>query len=308
MLKWFIMDLKIVFMGSPEFALPSLAHLIDSYQVVGVVTQPDRPAGRGKKTQPPPVKEAALAHNIPVIQPRRLKEEAAQQQLRSWNPDLMVVVAFGQILRQEVLDLPRYGCINVHASLLPRWRGAAPIQAALYHGDRESGVTIMKMDAGIDTGPILSQQSVKIDETDNALTLSERLARLGADLLLDTLPRYLNGELEPQPQPEKGAAYVSMIHKEDGKLDFSRTAQALRNQIRAYHPWPGTFFDIDGERLKVQEAEVDYSIDLDEGERGVVNGYPVIGTSAGNLLIQVIQPAGKKPMSGEVFLRGYRAW
>lgn len=302
------MDLKIVFMGSPKFALPSLKGLIETYNVVGVITQPDRPAGRGKKLVSPPVKELALEHAVPVIQPHRLKEEAAQQQLHIWNPDLIVVAAFGQILRQNVLDLPQYGCINVHASLLPRWRGAAPIQAAIYHGDQESGVTIMKMDAGIDTGPILSQKKVKISESETVVTLGARLSYLGADLLLNTLPGYLKGDIQPQAQPELGAAYVSMIHKTDGLLDFSRSAQALINQIRAYNPWPGTYFDINGERIKVHEGEVDFSILLNAGQREIIDGYPAVGTSEGNLIIKVIQPAGKKPMAGDVFLRGYREW
>ncbi|MAT43160.1 MAG: methionyl-tRNA formyltransferase [Anaerolineaceae bacterium] len=302
------MNVKIVFMGSPEFALPSLSGLIKNYDVIGVVTQPDRPAGRGKKLLSPPVKDLALEHRIPVIQPRRLKEEIALEQLTQWNPDLIVVVAFGQILKQNVLDMPKYGCINVHASLLPRWRGAAPIQASVYHGDTESGVTIMKMDAGIDTGPILRQKKVNLRENETAVSLGNRLSQLGAELLIDTLPGYLRGEIIPQPQPENGATYVSMIDKWDGLLDFSRPAFALINQIRAYNPWPGTFFDIQNERLKIHEAELDFSDKLAVGERGVVNGYPVIGTSEGNLLIRVIQPSGKKPMPGDVFLRGFRVW
>ncbi len=302
------MNVKIVFMGSPEFALPSLMGLIKTYEVVGVITQPDRPAGRGKKLVAPPIKDLALEKNIPLIQPRRLKEEGARQQLDLWNPDLIVVVAFGQILRQDVLDLPKYGCINVHASLLPRWRGAAPIQAAVYHGDTESGVTIMKMDAGIDTGPILSQKKVKLTKNETAVTLGERLSYIGAELLLETLPGALSGEIKPKPQPKTGATYVSMIQKTDGLLDFTRTACELINQIHAYNPWPGTYFDIENERFKVHEADVDFSAKLEICQRAVVNGYPVIGTSEGNLIIRVIQPSGKKPIPGNVFLRGFRAW
>jgi methionyl-tRNA formyltransferase len=301
------MDLKIVFMGSPDFALPSLKMLIEAYDVVGVITQPDRPAGRGKKTISPPVKEIALEQTIPVIQPLRLRDEAIQQ-LRHWNPDLIVVVAFGQILRQNVLDLPKFGCINVHASLLPRWRGAAPIQAALYHGDAESGVTIMKMDAGIDTGPILSQHKVDIQEADTAITLGKRLSELGAALLLKTLPGYLNGTIEPIPQPNEGATYVSMIQKTDGFLDFNRSAHALINQIRAYNPWPGTYFDRRMDRFKVHEAWVDFTVKNEAGQPCIIDGYPAVGTPHGNLVIKTIQPSGKKPMPGDVFLRGYREW
>ena len=182
-----------VFMGSPDLALPILQALAAHYPIVGVVTQPDRPAGRGQALTPPPVKVLAEKLALPVIQPRRLREPEAMERLRSWAPELIVVAAFGQILRPEVLDLPRYGCINVHASLLPRWRGAAPIQAAILHGDADTGVTIMKMDPGVDTGPLLSQRSLPISPQDTAASLSEKLSALGAELLLETLPAYLKG-------------------------------------------------------------------------------------------------------------------
>lgn len=302
------MNQKIVFMGSPEFAVPTLNALMNAYNVVGIITQPDRPAGRGKKLISPPVKEVALTTQIPVIQPRRLRDEQATKQLSDWNPDLIVVVAFGQILRQNVLDLPPYGCINVHASLLPRWRGAAPIQAALYHGDPETGVTIMKMDAGIDTGPILAQQKVVIKEKDTAITLGNRLSTVGAELLINTLPGYLRDDIKPKAQPDEGATYVSMINKSEGLLDFSRTAEELKNQVRAYNSWPGTFFDIGEDRLKVHEVDLDFSVPLGMGERGSVDGFPAVGTKSGNFVIRSIQPAGKKVIPGDVFLLGYRNW
>ncbi len=193
---------RVVFMGSPEFSVPSLQALAAHYRVVGVVTQPDRPAGRGQALTPPPVKVLTQQLGLPTIQPQKLRLPEAMQQLRDWQPNLIVVTAFGQILRQEVLDLPAYGCVNVHASLLPRWRGAAPINAAILHGDSQSGVTIMRMDAGVDTGPMISQRATAIGSDETAIRLAERLAALGADLLVESLPGYLSGELALQPQDE----------------------------------------------------------------------------------------------------------
>src|SRR5512133_3549715 len=210
------MNIRIVFMGSPDFAVPSLRALAERYHVVGVVTQPDRPAGRGRVLTPPPVKVLAQELGIPTIQPEKLKEPEAQAALQEWAPDLIVVTAFGQILRKSVLALPRYGCVNVHASLLPRWRGAAPIQAAILNGDTHSGATIMILDPGIDTGPILAQEAMEIRADDTAETLGQRLSEAGADLLIRTLPGYLDGTLQPKPQPEEGATYAAMISKEEG--------------------------------------------------------------------------------------------
>src|SRR6185503_12625007 len=205
---------RVVFMGSPDFSLPTLRTLADAYDVVGVVTQPDRASGRGRELKPPPVKLLAQELDIPSIQPEKLRQADAMEQIRVWNPDLIVVAAFGQILRKDVLDLPRYGCINVHASLLPRWRGAAPINAAILHGDAETGVTIMKMDAGLDTGPMLAQRSIRLTREDTASSVTETLSHLGADLLIETLPDYLSGKIQPRPQPEEGVTYASMLKKE----------------------------------------------------------------------------------------------
>lgn len=295
-------------MGSPNFAIPSLRRLAAEMQVVGVVTQPDRPAGRGRVLTPPPVKELADSLGIDVIQPQRLRAPEAFEQLAAWQPDLIVVTAFGQILRQNVLDLPPYGCINVHASLLPRWRGAAPIQAALLHGDKEAGVTIMKMDAGVDTGPMLSQRATPIDPDDNAATLSDRLAELGAELLLETLPGYLRGEIKPQPQDESRATYASMLKKEDGLLDFSQPAEDLANKVRAYNPWPGAFFHWGGQLIKVQKVRPLSETRLAPGQTGVQSGQPVIGVGDGLLVLEEVQPAGKRLMPGKVFLNGARSW
>src|SRR5512137_934584 len=247
---------RIIFMGSLDFAVPALRALAQRYPVVGVVTQPDRPAGRGRTLKPPAVKEAALLLGLPVIQPEKLRQPEAMQQLAAWAPDLIVVAAFGQILRLEVLDLPKFGCINIHGSLLPRWRGAAPIQAAILAGDRETGVTMMKMDPGVDTGMILSQSSLPIAPDDTAGTLFARLAPLGANLLLETLPRYISGELQPQPQPAEGITYAPMLKKEAGLLDFTQPAVALERRVRALDPWPGTWFVWNNQPMKVLRASV----------------------------------------------------
>ena len=294
-------------MGSPDFAVPSLRRLAEHYPVVGVITQPDRPAGRGRQPTPPPVKVLAQELGIEVIQPERLKEPEAQEKLREWAPDLIVVTAFGQILRKSVLELPRHGCVNVHASLLPRWRGAAPINAAILHGDAEAGVTIMVMDPGIDTGPMLSQRRMAILPDDTTLSLGTRLAEDGADLLIETLPGYLSGEITPQPQGDEGATYASMLAKEDGRLDFTQPAEALERRVRAFNPWPGTFFDWQGQPLKVHKARV-VEGPAQTGVHLIIDGMPAVGTSAGCLVLTEVQPAGKKPMSGQDFLRGARGW
>jgi methionyl-tRNA formyltransferase len=298
---------KIVFMGSPDFSLSTLQALHENYPVVGVVTQPDRVAGRGRELKPPPVKTLALELGIPFIQPEKLREPEAMEQLRSWAPDAIVVAAFGQILKQEVLDLPEFGCINVHASLLPRWRGAAPINAAILRGDEETGITVMKMDAGLDTGPILSQSAVRIEPEETAGSLFEKLSTLGADLLLESLPKYFAGEIEPRPQPEEGATYAPMLKKEDGLLDFSLPAKELERKVRAFNPWPGTYFKWDGNLLKVHRASIGMG-KMREGKRGVYLGLPAVGTSENLLVLGEVQPAGKKPMPGKAFLAGARNW
>ncbi len=298
----------MVFMGSPDFAIPALEALADHYRLVGVVTQPDRPAGRGGKLKTPAVKEAALRLEIPFIQPEKLRNPETLAQLKAWAPDLIVVAAFGQILRPEVLNLPKWGCINIHGSLLPRGRGAAPIQAAILAGDQETGITIMKMDPGVDTGPILSQRAVPISPEDNAGTLFQKLALSGAQLLLDTLPSYLSGQLHPQPQPSEGVTYAPMLKKEDGLLDFTQPAAMLERRVRAFYPWPGTWFKYNNSPLKVMHARVCDEKSPGAGQRLTFLGYPAIGTGAGILILEEIQPAGKKIMNGKAFLAGERKW
>lgn len=294
-------------MGSPDFAVPSLRALAAAYRICGVVTQPDRPSGRGGVLTPPPVKVLAQELGLPLMQPEKLRAPEAMAQLTEWAPDVIIVAAFGQILRQNVLDLPRFGCVNVHGSLLPRWRGAAPIQAAILAGDAETGITIMKMDAGIDTGDILSMRAIPIAPDDTGGSLFEKMAQLGADLLLETLPRYLRGEIAPRPQPAEGATYAPMLKKEDGLLDFTHPATELERRVRAFNPWPSAWMLWQGAPLKIHRAHVD-TAKAQPGQRLVVNGLPAIGAGGGVLVLDEVQPAGKKPMPGKAFLAGARDW
>ena len=256
---------------------------------------------------PPPVNIAAQQLGLPVIQPEKLRAPEAFQQLVEWQPDLIVVAAFGQILRQNVLDLPKYGCINIHASLLPRHRGAAPIQAAILAGDAQTGVTIMKMEAGLDTGPMLRQRAIPIEPADTGGSLFEKLSQMGAELLLETLPGYLSGEILLQLQPEEGASYFGMIKKEDGLLDFTLPASELERKIRAFSPWPGTSFLWKNVPLKILRAHVSPG-QADPGKRVVAGMLPAIATSQGLIVFDELQPAGKKPMGGKAFLSGARDW
>jgi methionyl-tRNA formyltransferase len=299
---------KIVFMGSPDFALKSLVTLYDHFDVVAAFTQPDRPAGRGKELKPPAVKMLAQKLDIPIFQPHSLKDPEAVGQLKGLDPDLIVVAAYGQILRQAVLDIPKHGSINVHASLLPRWRGAAPIQAAILHGDTQSGVSIMRMDPGLDTGPVLSQRTITLDAEETAGSLSDKLALLGADLLIETLPGYLAGDIEPAEQDNELSTYAPMLKKSDGELDFENAADFLARQVRAYNPWPGTFIRLDGGMLKVHKASTLQQGKSHPGLKETIEDIPAIGTADGWLLLEKIQPAGKNPMSGADFLRGGRDW
>jgi methionyl-tRNA formyltransferase len=300
---------KIVFMGSPDFAVPSLRALAENFTVIGVITQPDRPAGRGRKLTPPPVKVLAGDLGIPTLQPQRLhKDSDALAQLRAWSPDLIAVAAFGQILKPEVLDLPPHGCLNVHGSLLPHWRGAAPLNAAILHGDSQTGITIMKMDPGLDTGPMLSKRAIPIGPDDTAGSLFGAMAELGAALLVETIPPYLRGELIPEPQDDALATYAPLLKKADGELDFNQPAPYLARQVRAYDPWPGTYFHWAGAPLKVHAAHPIEKASPGIGVLTVHAGLPAVGTSEGILVLDQIQPAGKKSMAGDAFLRGVKAW
>lgn len=297
----------MVFMGSPDFALPTLSYLAKLFHVVGVITQPDRPAGRGRQVQPPPVKSLAIELDLPVLQPPSLKDPAVVEQLTEMDPDVIVVAAFGQLLKSNILSLPPFGCVNVHASLLPRWRGAAPVHAAVLH-DTVTGVTIMLMDQGLDTGPILSQRSVPIPGTMNTGELSERLAHLGAELLVETLPKYITGEIKPRPQDDDQATYAPRLTTADGLLDFNQPAVNLARQVRAFHPWPGTYQFFNGIRLKVFKAHASAFQDAVPGKRYLHEGKPAWGTVEGLIVLDEVQVAGKARLPGDEFIKGTRAW
>jgi methionyl-tRNA formyltransferase len=305
-LLWFRMPrmMRIVFMGTPEFAVPSLQALHQNYAVAGVVTQPDRAAGRGQKLAFSPVKQFAQEAGLPLIQPLKLREPSAQAQLAAWQPDLIVVAAYGQILKRAVLNLPPRGCINVHASLLPRWRGAAPIAASILAGDKETGCTIMQMDVGLDTGAMLALRAEPILAEDTTATLTARLAQLGADLLIETLPQVLSGALAPTLQTEALATYAPQLKKEDGHLNFAQTAEELERRVRAFTPWPGTFALWNGQPLKILKTS--FAPDV-RGEPGAIVQTPrglAVACGVGGLWLEIIQPAGKKPMPAVDFVRG----
>lgn len=302
---------RIVFMGTPDFAVPPLKALIDSagpdrWEVAGVVTQPDRPKGRGKKLTPPPVKVVAEAAGIPVLQPDTLKSGQAFAELAALKPDLIVVAAFGQILRKNVLELPPHGCINVHASLLPRWRGASPVTAAIQAGDTETGVTLMMMDEGLDTGPTIAQQAVPINADHTGGSLTEELADVGAELLIDTLPAWLAGKLKPQPQNDALATKTRLLKKSDGKIDWTQPAATIERQVRAFTPWPGTFTDGLKDRIKILAVEVAADIQSPPVPGTVFerDKQIYVTTGDGALRLDTVQPAGKKAMSAEAMING----
>jgi methionyl-tRNA formyltransferase len=301
------MSARIVFVGSPTFALPTLRALAAGYPVVGVVTRPDRPAGRGRVLSPPPVKTLALELGLPLMQPSNLRQPEAVAQLLAWQPELIVVAAFGQILRAEVLDLPQFGCLNVHASLLPRWRGAAPIQAALLAGDLETGVTVMKMDQGLDTGAIVSQRAIAVAPADTAGLLTDCLADVGAELLVETLPGYLAGTVMPQAQPEQGVTYAPALKKDYGLLDLTRPAEEAERRVRASNPWPGAYISLGDSDLRILRAHTVVGT-APVGARALYEGQPALGTSSGLLVLDEVQPPGKRAMTGTSYLAGRPHW
>ncbi len=292
-------------MGTPDFAVPSLQALLDHPQieVIGVVTQPDRAAGRGRAVQVSPVKELALAHGLAVQQPQRLRDPEAFAALAALQPELIVVAAFGQILRPQVLELPRHGCLNVHASLLPRWRGAAPVAAALLAGDALTGSTIMRLDAGMDTGPLLAQAAEVIRTEDTAASLSARLARQGADLLAAILPCYLAGQLPARPQDHEQAALCRPLQKEQARIDWTLPAAQIERMTRAYDPWPGAFTFWAGQHLKIGAARV-VAGEAAPGQVVAWEDRAAVGTGAGLLILDRLQLAGKRMLDSAEFLRG----
>lgn len=297
---------RIVFMGTPEFAVPTLQALMETHQVVGVVTQPDRPSGRGRQLRPSPVKEAALAADIPLYQPASLRKETALEPIRAWAPDAIVVAAFGQILRPHLLDLPPLGCINVHASLLPRWRGASPIQHAILAGDAKTGVTLMKMDPGLDTGPMYVMESISIAADETAASLHDKLSALGATMLRRYLDDILNGRLLPTPQDDTDTTYAPMISKSDGQIDWSQSAQQIDQHIRAMTPWPAAFTSWQGTQLKILAATPTShaSTTHEPGTVFATDSGIQVATGDGALMLRALQLAGKTRMDAEEFVRG----
>jgi methionyl-tRNA formyltransferase len=284
-----------------------LERLVASYTVVGVVTQPDRQSGRGRRVAVPPVKELALAEGISVFQPDRLRNVEAVEQFRVWAPDVAVVAAYGQILPASVLEIPQFGFLNVHASLLPRWRGASPIQGALLAGDVTTGVTIIKLDEGLDTGPILGMRETPIGPQETAGELETRLATIGVDLLMEVMPAYLAGELKPQPQPDEGVTITRRIRKQQARLDWSDSAESLHNQVRAFSPAIGAYTFWDSTRVKILRSEVVHPDTIPESGPGTIflwQGMPVSVTGQGCLKLVYVQMAGKRPMDGGAFVRG----
>jgi methionyl-tRNA formyltransferase len=299
---------RLIFMGTPDFAVPVLKALIERYEIVGVVTQPDRQVGRGRKVEASPVKVVALAYDLPVLQPPRLRQPDVVAELGALAPEVIIVAAYGHILRAEVLGIPPKGCLNIHASLLPKYRGAAPIAAAILAGEEETGVTIMLMDEGMDTGPTLSQATCPIFPQDTGESLSARLAQLGANLLMDTLPRWLAGEIEPRPQDYSQATYSRIIAKEDGLIDWSQSAIEIWRRSRAYHPWPSTYTYWRGKLLKVIRVEAlpHWSGEGEPGQVMALDEGLAVATGEGALLLSEVQLAGKRALNIEDFARGHR--
>lgn len=300
---------RIVYMGTPDIAAVILERLIkEPYEIVLAVTQPDRPKGRGHEMAFSPVKETALKHGIPVFQPEKLRNPEAVAEIEKAKPDMIVVAAFGQILPKSVLSLPKYGCINVHASLLPAYRGAAPIQWAILDGQKETGVTIMYMNEGLDTGDILLQKAIPIADDETGGSLHDRLAELGAEALTEALPKILDGSLKPVPQGEMTTPYAKQLTKEIGKLDFKQPAELLERYVRGLNPWPGTYTFLNGKLLKIWKADVT-ELPKDAGEPGSITDINAetftFVTADGGLRILELQPEGKRRMKTAEFLRGY---
>ncbi|MGF1759724.1 methionyl-tRNA formyltransferase [Photobacterium sagamiensis] len=303
--------LRIVFAGTPDFAARHLAALLSSqHEIIAVYTKPDSPAGRGKKLTASPVKNIALEHDIPVYQPASLRNEEAQQELSALNADIMVVVAYGLILPTEVLNTPKLGCINVHGSILPRWRGAAPIQRAIWAGDEETGVTIMQMDEGLDTGDMLSIETLPIEATDTSATMYEKLAGLGPDALIDCLANIAAGTAVAEKQNDALANYAKKLSKEEAKIDWTMDAVAIERCIRAFNPWPMSFFEVAGQNVKVWQAV------SEDDNQGKIPGTILsadkkgiaVATGKGVLRLTELQPPGKKAMKAQDLLNSRREW
>lgn len=297
---------RIVFMGSPDFSVPSLEALTKTFDVVAVVTQPDKPSGRGKEIFESAVKKFALEKRLKIFQPPQLRGPACkrwQEKIKELNPDLIVVAAYGKILPKELLEIPKFGAINVHASLLPKYRGASPISEAIIQGESETGVTIMLMDEGMDTGDILSQEKIVIASDDTTATLSQKLSVLGAKLLIKTLKKYLAGEIKPQKQDDSLATYTKILKKEDGKINWNDSAFTIERKIRAYNPWPGTWTT----RIKMLKATAEAGLRLQAVGKVCKDGKRIYVGCGENtrLVLELIQPENKSAMTPEAFALGH---
>ncbi len=297
---------KIIFFGTPNFAQPSLEKLINSgYLVIAVVTQPDKKIGRKQKEIYSPVKELALKLNIPVFQPEKISDPNCIQKIEDLNPDLIVVAAYGQILPKEILEIPKYGCINIHASLLPKYRGASPIQAAILNGDKETGVTIILMDEKMDRGEIVQSAKCKVQKDVTFSELHDELARMGAELLIETLPKWFSGQIKPKTQDESNATYTKILKKEDGQINWNKSAEVIERQIRAFMPWPGSFCFWNNKRLKIVKAKVLNINKTEPGKVYKIDSKLAVQTGENMLELERIQLEGKREMDIEEFLRGY---
>lgn len=299
--------MKVVYMGTPDFAVGALESIIEAgHEVVLVVTQPDKPKGRGKEMQMTPVKKCALAHDIPVFQPVKIKEKEAVDYLRTFGADIFVVAAFGQILSSEILHMPKYGCVNIHASLLPMYRGAAPIQAVILNKEKETGVTIMQMDEGLDTGDMLMKESIPIAADETGETLHDKLSELGAKMIVKALVAIEEGSLTPVPQGDGKTCYASMLKKELGHIDWNKSADDIEHLVRGLYPWPGTFTFLNGKMMKICAVALsDCPVSGKPGELcEVTKDSLIINTGEGTLEIKELQPEGKKRMTVHDFLLG----
>jgi methionyl-tRNA formyltransferase len=287
------MKTKIIFIGTGEFAAPILEKLIESsYQVRAVITAPDKPAGRRNELAASPVKKTALKHKLTVLQPDKISN--TESQIKKLSPDLIITADYGQIIPRQILEIPKSGCLNLHPSLLPKYRGPSPIQTAILNGDKKTGLTIILMDAKMDHGPIVAQEEMVIQDNDNSQTLGKKLSEQAAGLLAKTLPRYLEREIEPCLQSESRASYTKILTRQNGQIDLNKEAEKIQRMVRAFYPWPGAWLIINGRRVKILKAKA-----VNQKTEATLE------TKKGYLLLEMVQPAGKKPMTGQEFARGY---
>lgn len=284
---------KIIFIGTSQFALPTLENLIkNNYPILAVITAPDKPAGRQQEIVLSPVKQTALKYNLSILQPEKIS--AISPEISELKPDLIVIAAYGQIIPKNILDIPQWGSLNLHPSLLPKYRGPSPIQTAILNGDKMTGTTIMLMDEKIDHGPIISQKKMALAPDENYQTLEKKLAQLTADFLIEILPQFIQSKIQPKPQEENKASYTKILTRPDGQINWKQTAQQIARMVRAYHPWPGAWTDFNGQRIKILKAR---AVETKQAA--------TLATGQGFLLLEMVQPAGKKPMTGQEFFRGH---